>query len=619
MNKKSLAMEWFILVTMTLSLMPMQAMIAHGDTDNIFEIMSNGIILYTKRFGSTDQVLAEVNAFQPGDVILFYNSVSFVRHEGMGLTLNLTWHIVVLNPFNFTVYDADTHALYNNSKSTECSYEYHFDWNVTSASVDGNYVAVLRIGDSISNQSTIERAFFSVYGGLSRTVRYRLNHTIMLENMVPSTNMIRRLYIVKIPDIEGFQRVSEGPTYSRVPSGQLMDQFGNRYAVFNSFTLSPDETLNVTVSYVVEVNVSYVGQLDSPISEVNRTEFSIYLSSQQNIESNSSEIVSFANALAGNESNVYDIGKAIFDYTSTNITYSMELGEGQEGALWTLLNKRGVCRHFSALYTALARSSGIPSVVVMGSGFMDVEVGKSGTSSGTAHAWVLINVPECGWMPVEPQDGWWWGWEYGSSLPSHIIFVKGEYSKYNTEEGEAWVSSYTYWSDQSVHSEDILNYVVESSASRRQSVTMTVNTTDNIYEGSTLQIGCHLDTPINGSAMMSLYSPAGRIYQKYAEFSNGEAFFDWTVPARLENVGRWNVSIAFSGDELYEWCLKEDAFNVLYVSSPKAQEDTLTMINGLIITTLITATPILLALYIIKRQRRRSSQKKLNDGGPAGI
>ncbi len=46
-------------------------------------------------------VVAEVNSFKPGDLILFYNKVNFVRAEGDDLILNLTWHLVVFSMFKF--------------------------------------------------------------------------------------------------------------------------------------------------------------------------------------------------------------------------------------------------------------------------------------------------------------------------------------------------------------------------------------------------------------------------------------------------------------------------------------------------------------------------------------
>jgi hypothetical protein len=516
----------------------------------------------------------EVNSFKPGEVIVFKNELNISRRIGVGLTLNLTWHFSIFNPFNFTVYDASTHASYNNSIVATCKYQQDFDWNVTYNSVDGTYQAILIISESFSRQSVTQKAFFRVYDGLSQTVRYHLNYTIMLENIGSSTARIKRLYVVKLPDIERCQRVLEDPTFSYAPSGQLVDQFGNRYAVFDAFTLGAHENFNITITYTVEENVSYIGYLEAPISEINEKEFSIFLASQQYIESDASEIVSLAKTLAGDESNVFDLGKAIFDYTSTNITYNEEWlsiyggewREGQEGALWTLGNGSGLCRHFSALYTALARSLGIPSVVVMGCGFINLEAGKlcSGSSSGNAHAWVLLYLPEYGWMPVEPQGGWWWGWQYGSSLPSHIIFAKGEFSKFNTEEGEAWVSSYTIWCDQSVKSKDVLNYIAEPLTPKRQSVTMDMNITNNVHAGSNLKIDCHLDSLIDGLAMVTLTSPAGTTYQEHTTFKSGESYLEWVVPAEWKNVGRWNVSVAFSGDETHEWCLDKKSF---YVSS----------------------------------------------------
>jgi transglutaminase-like putative cysteine protease len=544
--------------------------VATFEKSNDAPVIRSSLILCTKVLGYSNYVPVKVNFFKPKDNVVLYNEINIARKTGKGLTLNLTWHLIILNPFNFTVYDASTHAWYNNSEASTCCYWYYFTWNVTQNSLDGPYVAILNVSESISKQVVIQKALFNVYGGLSKTLRYYINYTIVFRNPKSyGTATVRRLYIAKIPDVKGYQRVLSGPNYTILPSGFIQDQFGNKYAVFNKFLVGANRTFCLTSSYIVEVNVSYVRYLDAPISKINRVAMSIFINPQKYIESDALEIVSLAKILSGNETNVFNIGKAIFDYTSTNITYDdywlkNEGGrwqEEKEGALWTYRNKRGLCRHFSALYVAIARALGIPSVVASGYGFLNIDFGKLHSEVGTGHAWVLLFLPGYGWMPVEPQDGWWG--QYGASLPTHIMFVEGYFSKFHTSEGDAWVDKLNYWSDSELDVTKAFSYIVEPQRPKRENISITVNTTNKVYAGENLRIQCSLSKSINGLAMFSVISPLGKVYQSYGKFEKGSTFFEWKIPADWKSVGKWNVDVAFPGDESYEWCLENTTFEVL--------------------------------------------------------
>ena len=567
MMKKSLLKEIHIIfILMSFFSMSVQYTITFGETNDDLVIMSNGVILCTKYVGYSEYIPVEVNSFRPGDEIIFYNKVNVTKQEGKGINLNLTWRLKIINPFNLTIYEKSTHALYNNDESVSVSYSVHFFWNVTSKCVDGTYKVVLTISESFSGQSRVHRTFFKLYGGLSQTQRYHLNHTIILKNPKQVRARITRLYVAELPDLKGYQRVLEGPLFNLEPSEWIQDQFGNKYAVFDKFWLDAEETFNLTAAYVVEVNVSYIDYLEASILDLNKTDLSMFLRPQKYIESDAPEIISLAKILVGNESNVFNIGKAIFDYTSTHIiydeeweSYGSEWREGQEGALWTYRNNRGLCRHFSAFYVALARSLGVPSVVVSGYGWLDLEVEKPHEKT-TGHSWVLIYIPGYGWMPLEPQGGL----QYGSSLPSHIIFVKGEFSKFQTDEGEAQVGRLVLWRDPSseVEYNDVIKYIVEPVRPKRQEVSMNTNLTSMVYGGENFELRCRLGVPIDGLVLITITSPIGKTDQECGKFKRGEAYFEWMVPADRKSIGKWNVSIAFPGDESYEWCLVKSFFNV---------------------------------------------------------
>ncbi len=60
-----------------------------------------------------------------------------------------------------------------------------------------------------------------------------------------------------------------------------------------------------------------------------------------------------------------------------------------------LRNKKGVCQHFSVLFTAIARSLGIPTRMVSG--------WSLNASQPIAHTWVEIKIDEDTWWPLDPQ------------------------------------------------------------------------------------------------------------------------------------------------------------------------------------------------------------------------
>jgi len=558
-----------LIITIAFNIIPSSHYeVTSGKSQEALRFSSDGIILCTRGSGRNEFVPVEVNAFKPGDEVIFYNKVNVTRKAGTRLVFNLNWRLLVLDPFNFTVYEATSYAA-ENSSYRSIRYTVHFDWNVSSDHPDGVYQAILTIVENLTGQFQVYKALFYVYGALPKVIKYHLNYTVTLKNLEASRVPIKRLYIVKLPNIKGQQRILEGPIFSKPPSGNFEDQFGNRYAVFDEFQLGPKEIFNLTASYIIEVNVSYINSLEDSISSINRTEFSLFLSSQKYIESDAPEIISLASSLADDESNIFNIGKAIFNYVSTNIKYDEEwlkMGgewqEGKEGALWTYRNKRGLCRHFAALFVALARAAGIPSVTVPGYGFLNLEFGKIHSYDEVGHEWALIYLPSYGWMPVDPVDGWWWGWSYGSSLPTHIIFNIGGFSKVTMDEGEAWINRKICWTDPSkVKCEDSIRYLVEPVRLEREKVSITMNATNAVYAGESFIVRYKLNKPIDGLVMVTFTSPNGRTYQRYDWFMNGENSFELKVPPEWGSIGEWNFSIAFPGDELHEPYLCKGSFN----------------------------------------------------------
>jgi transglutaminase-like putative cysteine protease len=127
-----------------------------------------------------------------------------------------------------------------------------------------------------------------------------------------------------------------------------------------------------------------------------------YLQPEPGIESDNAAIVDFATRLTAGES--YPLEKAIklFYYVNKKLLYRTA-EEPDHSALGTLRRGYGVCEDYSLLYTALCRAVGIPARLVNGFRFDPAKLGKGENDlEQFGHAWVEVNLPGAGWVPVEP-------------------------------------------------------------------------------------------------------------------------------------------------------------------------------------------------------------------------
>lgn len=110
-------------------------------------------------------------------------------------------------------------------------------------------------------------------------------------------------------------------------------------------------------------------------------------------ESDDDEIRAFADRVVGQERNPYSKAKRILDAVKGHLTYARQHVE--HSALWAYHSGVGDCTEYSNLYIALARASGIPAKAITGVVYED---GRS-----DEHVWVLIYLPNVGWVALDPQ------------------------------------------------------------------------------------------------------------------------------------------------------------------------------------------------------------------------
>jgi hypothetical protein len=147
-------------------------------------------------------------------------------------------------------------------------------------------------------------------------------------------------------------------------------------------------------SVVFQIGPARVGEYD-----LSSALYQTYTAPSTFIESDHPEIISKAREIIGNETNPYLKAQKIYDFIVQHITFDWSIArydESHEGALYALRTGRGVCRHFAALFTALARASDVPCSMIWGSW---------GTGDVAKHDWVHFYLPNYGWIPVEATHG----------------------------------------------------------------------------------------------------------------------------------------------------------------------------------------------------------------------
>lgn len=149
-------------------------------------------------------------------------------------------------------------------------------------------------------------------------------------------------------------------------------------------------------------------QRSIPLTDARRSGVG-YLTPSPGIEANAKEISDMAGSIAGDETNAYLAAQKLQAWVHGTIRFDYQT-ETHMSALAALQSRSGVCRHAAVLYTALARSVGIPTrllsgLVYHGDGF-------------SHHVWAESYVGE--WVQVDPT----WGNEFVDA--THVKLASGE-------------------------------------------------------------------------------------------------------------------------------------------------------------------------------------------------
>ncbi|MBI3991312.1 MAG: transglutaminase domain-containing protein [Candidatus Omnitrophica bacterium] len=188
----------------------------------------------------------------------------------------------------------------------------------------------------------------------------------------------------------------------------ITDKSGNEIAIFYFANIKGGETINVKISYTIEIDMPGIN-FDATVIPDGYAELTSevkdYLLSEGDIDINNEQIMQAAESITGNIKNPYLKSKAIYNFIVKNIGYeNIEDESGVQSIPQTLSIKRGNCSDITKLFIALARISGIPARQVDGVVFFP-NVSETKCLEKQGHAWVEIYLPVYGWIPVDPTFG----------------------------------------------------------------------------------------------------------------------------------------------------------------------------------------------------------------------
>jgi len=122
--------------------------------------------------------------------------------------------------------------------------------------------------------------------------------------------------------------------------------------------------------------------------------FEYYTKPEKIIESEDPRIVSIAENIKNFTDGPYQFARAAYDYVIDNIAYE------KPSSTWTaaecLDKKKGECLQFVALFVAICRAGKIPARPIPGAWSY---------GNDPWHCWAEFNLPDVGWIPVDPTMG----------------------------------------------------------------------------------------------------------------------------------------------------------------------------------------------------------------------
>ncbi len=156
-----------------------------------------------------------------------------------------------------------------------------------------------------------------------------------------------------------------------------------------------------------------------------------YLAADRQVPAENKLVTALSAELVGKEKNFLRKARLLYDYMRESFKVQAVLRGGMADPVDLLKHKSGDCFDFAAVYAALCRSSGIPSVQLTG-----VVVDEKGVCH--THSWTEIYLEDFGWFPVDlalacglnydgfPSRDDCADYYFGNMDNRHIVYSRGE-------------------------------------------------------------------------------------------------------------------------------------------------------------------------------------------------
>lgn len=184
--------------------------------------------------------------------------------------------------------------------------------------------------------------------------------------------------------LQKIDRLTVSPHYDEMWDNGTYDTM-----VWEGAGLSGVFTLSVTVEVTQRLKVWDLDE-ESVLEKDEIPQFyqDSYLGDEWRIIANDASIDALSEDIVGNETNVYLIARAIYDWIDENVDYYIWSDhDGPLSSLETLEERMGDCDDQSMLFCALARSAGVPAWLQLGAVYSP-DAGEIG-----GHAWVQMFMP----------------------------------------------------------------------------------------------------------------------------------------------------------------------------------------------------------------------------------
>jgi len=223
-----------------------------------------------------------------------------------------------------------------------------------------------------------------------------------LKVQIPTGARRLRIWFV-LPQETPVQSVADLKIETPYPYRITYDSEGNRMLYIETVDPALNSVVVLTTFSLMRYEESSdISPLKSrPLSEQERAKFARYLGPNRNIVMND-RIAELSKQIVGNEKNSIHAARKLYDWELANVNYwvkdpATKKASPVGSSEYCLSTKTGNCSDFNSLWTALARSQGIPTRIVYGSFFKSELDGQDVDQS--YHCWIEFYAQGAGWIP----------------------------------------------------------------------------------------------------------------------------------------------------------------------------------------------------------------------------